>query len=153
MTKAKRNHETWELAWTRPSLSVVGWDKELSTGWTSFASWSSCHRVHQEVQALSQEVLDMGLFIHFLSQLKDELNVLLCESKWGRRRRFLHHIDIHFFRCVRCFSCSLRPLYPLHSLCHLHPPLTITFKGVSCQLGGISSSTMQEPVPKKWSGE
>jgi hypothetical protein len=105
MMKAKRNHETWELAWTRSSLSVVGWDKELSTGWTSFACWSNCHRVHQEVQALSQEVLDMGLFIQFLSQLKDELNVLLCESEWGRRRQILHHLGVHFFRCFSCVSC------------------------------------------------
>jgi hypothetical protein len=58
MKIAKRNHETWELGWAQSSLSVVGWDKEFSTGWRSFASWSSFHRVHQEIQALSQEVLE-----------------------------------------------------------------------------------------------
>jgi hypothetical protein len=35
MKKAKRNHETWELGWAQLSLSVVGWDKEFSTGWRS----------------------------------------------------------------------------------------------------------------------
>jgi hypothetical protein len=53
---------------------------------------------------LSQEVLDMGLFIHFLSHLKDELNVLLYESEWGRWRRILHHLGVHFFRYIHCFS-------------------------------------------------
>jgi len=43
MKKEKRNHETWELGWAESSLSIVGWDKELSTGWRSFASWSSFH--------------------------------------------------------------------------------------------------------------
>lgn len=89
----------------------------MSTGWTSFASWSSHHRFHQEVQELSQEVLDMGMFINFLPQLKDEPNVLLCRSKWGRRRRFLHNIYVHFFRCVHCLSCVLCVHYIHYVIC------------------------------------
>jgi len=75
-----------ELAWARSSLVVIGRDKKNSTRWTSFSSWSSHHHVHREVQALCQEILDMGLVIQFLPHLKDELKVLFCKSNWGGRR-------------------------------------------------------------------
>jgi hypothetical protein len=43
------------------------------------------------------------MVIKFLPQFKDELKMLIMESKWGGKRWLLHHLCIHLQFCVR--SC------------------------------------------------
>lgn len=82
----------------------------MSTDWTCFASWSSHHRVHQEVQELSQEVLDMGMFIAECAPLQIEVG-----STEAVPPSYLRP-----FLSLRPLP-QLRPLCPLYPLCHLRP--------------------------------
>jgi hypothetical protein len=109
----------------RAAMGVVGWDKFLAAGWAPLACWSFRHGVEHEVHSLSQDLLDVCLVVKFLSQLKNELKMLVRESNRGGRRRLLHQFCIHLQVCI------------------------VVVVGISIfQLGGISSSTMHSRCHK-----
>jgi hypothetical protein len=90
---------------TRISMGIVSWGEFLAIGWAPLACWNFSHGIEHEIHSLSQNSLDMCLVIKLLSHFKNELKILIQESKRGGLRQILHQLNIHFQVCIH--GCRL----------------------------------------------